>query len=177
MKKIVVIEDDTVLRENMLDFLREEGYDAYAAQDGAQGLLLTKEVMPDLVLCDIGLPKINGYDTCIAIKKVDALKDIPVVFLTALSGNEAVLKGFNAGAQDFVVKPFHFSELLVRIKKHIDLKCKKDQLQEMNYLLEKKVKERTAELEKAYNQLESANTMLEKLDLLKTEFLNIISHE
>ncbi|HBX52095.1 MAG: hypothetical protein A2275_04695 [Bacteroidetes bacterium RIFOXYA12_FULL_35_11] len=126
MNKIVVIEDDAVLRENTLDFLKEEGYDTYAAMDGLQGLHLTKEVMPDLVLCDIGLPKMNGYNTCIAIKEVEKLKDVPVIFLTAFGDNEHIMKGFEAGAQDYVTKPFNYKELLARVHTHIELKKSKE---------------------------------------------------
>ncbi|MBI5220027.1 MAG: response regulator [Bacteroidia bacterium] len=177
MNKIIVIEDDITLLENTLEFLREEGFDTYSAQDGSLGLLMIKEVNPDLILCDIGLPKMNGLDTCTAIKKTDSLKDIPVIFLTAYGDDDNIVKGFEAGAQDYIVKPFRYQELLARVNTHIDLKHKKDQLQQVNNWLEKKVKERTAELENAYRQLKSANAALMKLDEIKTEFLNIISHE
>ncbi len=177
MNRIVLIEDDLILRENTLQFLKEEGFEAYAAEDGMIGLSIIKKVIPDLVLCDVGLPKMNGYETCVAIKKEEYSKDVPVIFLTAYSDNDHVVKGFEAGGQDYISKPFNYTELLARINAQLDLKYKKDEVDVQNKILEDKVKERTKDLEMAYNQLTQANVELLKLDETKTEFLQMISHE
>lgn len=177
MNKIVLIEDDPTLRENTLQFLQEEGFEAYAAQDGSIGLTVTREVKPDLVLCDVGLPKMDGYETCIAIRKERGIKDVPVIFLTAYSDNEHVVKGFEAGGQDYLVKPFNYRELLARVNAQLKLKFKKDMVNELNEQLEVKVAERTKELEDALQMLKKANAELLKSDEMKTEFLHMISHE
>lgn len=119
----------------------------------------------------------NGFDTCKAMRRNESLREIPVIFLTALNEPDNILAGFDAGGQDYVSKPFNSKELLSRVKTHLELKRSKDQLKIVNQWLEIKVKERTQELQKAYAELEIVNDELIFLEKAKAGFLEKLSHE
>lgn len=115
MKKIVLIEDDESLREAITDALRHGGFKVESAINGAQGIMVVKKEVPDLILCDILLPEIDGYQVYEHIKTNESLSSIPFIFLTALSERENVRKGMNLGADDYITKPIALSELLEAI--------------------------------------------------------------
>jgi two-component system sensor histidine kinase/response regulator len=176
--KILVVDDNSKNIQVIGSILRETGYSVGFAFDGQQALaLLHKTNDYDLVLLDVNMPVMNGFETCRAMKENENLKDIPVLFLTALSEINDVVAGFDAGGQDYIAKPFNSDELLSRVRTHIELKHAKDQLKHVNQWLEEKVQERTLELQQAYSKLEAANKDLQALDKAKADFLKIISHE
>lgn len=169
--KILIVDDQQENIQVLGGLLRQEDYIIGVATNGQQALdTLVKSNDYDLVLLDVNMPVMNGFEACKAIRKHVNLKEIPIIFLTALVETDSIVKGFEAGGQDYVTKPFNSKELLSRVKTHLELKDSKDQLKQVNKWLEKKVAERTQEL----NQ---ANKELLKLDTAKSEFLNIISHE
>jgi len=176
--KILVVDDNHKNIQVIGSILREVGYSVGFALDGQQALTLLRKTNDyDLVLLDVNMPVMNGFETCIAIRKNERLKDIPVLFLTALNEINDVVAGFEAGGQDYITKPFNSKELLSRVKTHIELKYAKDQLKHVNHWLEEKVQERTIELQQANSKLVAANKELQVLDKAKSDFLNIISHE
>lgn len=118
-KKILIIEDDTTLRDNISDFLLSEGFFIDAASDGMIGLEKIKKFLPDLVLCDIALPKMNGFELLKKIREDDILKDIPFIFLTAMVGMDDFKTGMKLGAEDYITKPFDFDKLITTIKSRI----------------------------------------------------------
>lgn len=120
MIKIVIIEDDRLVRENVQKILTLEGYDVYQAENGLKGIELIKEETPDLILCDIMLPDMEGYDILSNITKDDKLKTIPFVFLTARAEMSDLRKGMNLGADDYITKPFHIKDLLEVIKVRLE---------------------------------------------------------
>jgi two-component system sensor histidine kinase/response regulator len=175
---ILAVDDNPKNIQVIGSILREAGYSVGFAFDGKQALLLLKgNNYYDLVLLDVNMPVMNGFETCKAMRKEDKLKEIPVIFLTALVEPDDIINGFEAGGQDYVTKPFNSKELLSRVKTHLELKHAKDQLKRVNQWLEEKVEERTKELQEANSKLEAANRELETLDKAKTDFLSIISHE
>ena len=168
---ILVVDDNPKNIQVIGNILKEANYNIGFATNGQQALdLLQKTADYDLILLDINMPVMDGYETCIALRKDDKFKEIPVIFLTAYTDETNIIKGFNAGAQDYITKPFNAKELLARVDTHLQLKYKSDLVLRMNHELEAKVKERTKELEKAYHELNN-------LDAMKTDFLLFISQE
>lgn len=120
MKTILVIEDDRTLRENICDLLREEGYNVVNADDGLTGLQQAMKHLPDLILCDIMMPKMNGYDFYKTIQQIKATSAIPLIFLTAKVEKEDIRAGMHLGADDYITKPFDFNEILLTIRSRLD---------------------------------------------------------
>ena len=170
-RKILIADDQQKNIQVLGSLLRQENYIIGVAMNGRQALeMLLQSNDYDLVLMDINMPIMNGIEACKAIREHENLKEIPIIFLTALVESESIVMGFEAGGQDYVTKPFNSNELLARVNTHLELKQNRDSLRQVNNWLEQKVKERTEELT-------IANSQLLKLDTAKTEFLNIISHE
>lgn len=110
--KILIIEDEDEIRETVADILQFEGYDVLEASDGKIGIDLIKKTHPDLVLCDILMPEITGYDVLEAVKQDSAVANIPFVFVSARTSDEDVSKGLEAGASAYITKPFRPEKLL-----------------------------------------------------------------
>ena len=119
-KTILIVEDDKFLRELIVRKLTKEGYNVSEAIDGEEGLKKIKEEKPDLILLDLILPSIDGFEVLAKIKKDEALAKIPVVILSNLGQAEEIEKGFRLGAVDYLVKA-HFTpgEIIEKIKKFI----------------------------------------------------------
>jgi PAS domain S-box-containing protein len=120
MKTIMVIEDDKILRENTCDFLKEEGYNVISAEDGLIGLQQAIKNHPDLILCDIMMPNMNGHDFYKTIQQMKSTSSIPLIFLTAKTEKEDLRTGMNLGADDYITKPFDLNELLISVKTRLD---------------------------------------------------------
>lgn len=176
--KILIVDDQQINLQLLGSLLREHNYDVEVAMNGKQALdILTNSSDYDLVLLDVNMPVLNGFKVCKAMRKQDSLREIPVIFLTALLEPESIITGFEAGGQDYVTKPFNVVELLARVNTHLELKKSKDKLKMVNKMLEEKVAEHTKELQQSNANLETANRELETLDIAKSEFLHIIGHE
>ena len=119
MAKILIIED-TPEYITMLSSLLPE-YEVFAAKDGKKGLHLAETVMPDLILLDINMPLMTGYEVCRRLKSMDNVRQIPVIFLTANDGSDFEEIGFKLGAVDYICKPFNATVLKARVKTHVDL--------------------------------------------------------
>ena len=118
MTKILVAEDERDIRELINFTLRLNGYDVVSASDGEQALELALKEAPDLVLLDIRMPRLNGYEVCELIKNNEATKHIPVVFLTAKGQENEVEQGMQAGATDYILKPFSPDQLVERLSSY-----------------------------------------------------------
>ena len=112
MKKILITEDEPEIREVLYNYLTNEGFEVDMASDGVQALAMFAENAYDLVLLDIMIPKIDGYNVCEVIKKQS---DVPVVFLSALSDDKSQIKGYDLMADDYVTKPFSIPVLVRKI--------------------------------------------------------------
>jgi DNA-binding response OmpR family regulator/anti-sigma regulatory factor (Ser/Thr protein kinase) len=120
MKTILVIEDEKELRESLTEMLTFEGYSVTAATDGAEGVIKAREIIPDLILCDILMPRLNGYEVLSELKKDLTTAMVPFIFLTALSDQKKIRQGMNTGADDYIVKPFLRKELLEAIESRLE---------------------------------------------------------
>lgn len=128
MAKILII-DDTPEYIAMLTSLLSE-YEVFAAKEGKKGLQLAEMVLPDLILLDINMPTMTGYEVCRRLKLLKKVRDIPVIFLTANEGSDFEEIGFKMGAVDYVSKPFNATVLKARVKTHVDLRQLRFNLQE-----------------------------------------------
>ena len=142
-KARVLIVDDTLENIKVLGtILRQQGYQLNVAQNGLQALQQVQKVVPDLILLDIMMPELDGFETCKRLKADGKTRDIPVIFLTAKVETEDLVKAFDLGAVDYVTKPFNAAELLKRVESHLELTLlQKD--------LERRVAERTEKLRQA----------------------------
>ena len=174
---ILIVDDISKNLQVLGSYLQGGNYEVEFAINGKSALEWIKKKCFDLILLDIMMPGMSGFEVCKEIRRDEKYNDIPVLFLTAKDDKESVAKGFQLGAQDYITKPFDKEELLARINTHLDLKYKKEVIKKTNIWLKKKVAERTGELKKANLKLEKAYAELMFLDDSKTEFLNIISHE
>lgn len=119
-EKILIVEDETDVAEMIRYNLEKESYRTIVATSGAEALEAARVQAPDLVLLDIMLPDLSGWEVCRILRDSAECHSIPIVMLTALSSEEARLKGLTLGADDFVTKPFSIKELLLRIRHMID---------------------------------------------------------
>ena len=176
--KILAVDDNPQNIKVIGSILREADYSVGFAFNGQQALdLLFRSGDYDLILLDVNMPVMNGYETCRKIRQQSRFDHLPVIFLTALSETENIVNGLEAGAQDYVSKPFNSRELLARVKTHLELKVSREKLARTNEWLEHRVGERTRDLQVANDKLARANAELESLDEAKVDFLKIISHE
>ncbi|MBN1869307.1 MAG: response regulator [Candidatus Omnitrophica bacterium] len=116
-KKILIVDDEKNLIGLVALHMRMAGYEPLFATDGEEALAIVEKEKPDLIILDLMLPKIDGSNVCKLIRKEDAFKDIPIIMLTAKAGIEDKLRGFEAGADDYVTKPFSPKELVARVKR------------------------------------------------------------
>ena len=114
--KILIVEDDINIRENIVDLLEVENFHAIAAEDGRMGLELASKEVPDLIICDVMMPKLDGYSVLNALRENPITATIPFVFLTAKSNKNDFRQGMGLGADDYLTKPFTKDELLETIK-------------------------------------------------------------
>lgn len=112
MKKVLIIEDEKSIRTGIADILHFEGFDVYEAENGLAGIQLANEVLPDLILCDIMMPKMDGYEVLKQLQSGNNTKLFPFIFLTALADHTDIRSGMNLGADDYLTKPFLREELL-----------------------------------------------------------------
>ena len=114
-KKILVIEDEPELVKALEVRLRTHDYDVITALDGEEGLRKAKKEHPDLIVLDLILPQVGGYEVCRRLKADESCEHIPVVMLTVKSQSEDIAKGFRVGADEYVTKPFEWDEILERV--------------------------------------------------------------
>lgn len=116
MASILIVDDDADIRELLVYKLRHAGFEVHAESDGETGLAAARELKPDVVVLDWMMPRMTGPEVCGAIRSDASLSGVPVIMLTAKAQEPDVERGFAAGADDFVVKPFSARELMSRIR-------------------------------------------------------------
>ncbi len=156
MAKILIIEDTFELRESIADALRLEGYEVFLGIDGESGIKLAWECMPDLILCDILMPGMDGYDVLQALKTNFGQLPFPFIFITALSERKNFREGMELGADDYLVKPFTIYELLkainIRLKKHQSIEKRiKAQIVKIENDISTRIAELTGQIESQGN--------------------------
>ncbi|MBL8131053.1 MAG: response regulator [Anaerolineae bacterium] len=120
MPKILLIEDETPIREEVLDWLTFEGFDAIGAENGRQGLEIALRERPDLILSDIAMPVMDGHELLIEVRSTAALSDIPFIFLTASAERNSMRRGMDLGADDYLTKPFTHAEVLNAVRSRLE---------------------------------------------------------
>lgn len=146
--RILVVDD---IRDNVLmltGHLQAKGYQTFQAYGGIDGLKIALREQPDLVMLDINMPQMSGLDVCSQIKQHPDTANIPVILVTANSDPEDIVKGFAVGADDYLIKPFNYMEMLARVRSMLRIKDVQQQLLELNQNLERKVQEQVSELER-----------------------------
>src|SRR5262245_57945998 len=113
---VLVVEDQPYDRDLLVRVLRSDGHRVTAASSGAQGLVLLDEAKPDVVLCDVVMPEMNGLEFCRAVKHRPAASFLPILLVTGRTEQEDLLAGFDAGADDYIAKPIDFRELRARVR-------------------------------------------------------------
>jgi diguanylate cyclase (GGDEF)-like protein len=145
--KILIVDDTEANIHLLSDFLPNWGYEVETANSGMAGLHNVGLFKPDLILLDIKMPDIDGYEVCQQLKANPETQNIPVIFLSALDEVIDKVRAFEAGGVDYITKPLQLQELLVRIENQMSLQLAKAQICKLNAELEERVKERTSELE------------------------------
>ena len=121
MRKILVIEDEETVRENILELLDAEGFEAIAAENGRIGLSLAQQELPDLILCDVRMPEMDGYGVLKGLRSHHETAGIPFIFLTAKAAKTDLSLGLEMGANAYITKPFTLAELLSVIAAQIEV--------------------------------------------------------
>lgn len=119
MKQVLLIEDDLTLRENTAEILELQNYNVITAANGMEGLEMAKTKLPDIIVCDIMMPKLDGYGVLENLSKLEKTKYIPFIFLSAKTERKDVRKGMNLGADDYITKPFEEEELITAIESRL----------------------------------------------------------
>jgi len=164
-QRILIIDDDAASLGVISDYLRNSGFIALAARSGESGIEKARYAHPDIIFLDVLMPGIDGFETCRCLKSDPATAEIPVIFMTALTGTEDKVKGFEAGAVDYVTKPFQSREVLSRVRMQLRLAALTRELRHTNAeltkhrdRLEEIVEKRTAEIKSANLQLQNEIT-------------------
>ncbi|MGB6301415.1 MAG: response regulator [Rivularia sp. (in: cyanobacteria)] len=164
LETILVIDDSPTNLEILHDVLGSAGYEVLVEMDGASGIEQVESNPPDLILLDVMMPKIDGFETCRRLQSNPSTKSIPIIFITALTEAEEKVKGLSLGAVDYITKPFEQEEVLARISLHLKLRKLNIELDKQKQELEIRVEERTSELSQALDELKQT-----QLQLVQTE--------
>jgi signal transduction histidine kinase len=130
MTKILVIEDETLIREEVMEWLALEGYEVLGAADGVEGVNLAVTQFPDVILCDIAMPRLDGYGVMLDIRANSLTEMTPFIYMTAKSTQEDVRRGMALGADDYITKPFTYQQLIRAIKARLQRKALEEKHQQ-----------------------------------------------
>ncbi len=174
MERTVLVVDDIAANRNLLgETLEPEGYEVLLAMNGAMALKVAAKARPGVILLDVNMPDMDGYEVCAKLKTDPTLAEIPVIFITANDDMESLVRGFQVGGVDYISKPFKRQEVLMRIETHLKihaltkaLEASNEALAEKNIALQDEVARRRQAEEKANGANEA-----------KSRFLSFISHE
>lgn len=141
---LLIVDDNPANLEVLSDLLDEAGFEVLVARDGESAIQKVQYAKPDIILLDVMMPGIDGFETCDRLKADPSTEDIPVIFMTALSDTGDKIKGFNLGAVDYITKPFQQDEVLARVKAQLKLHNLTKILEQQNLLLKREVEDRVA---------------------------------
>jgi diguanylate cyclase (GGDEF)-like protein len=150
---ILIVDDNPTNLRLLSKLLAQEGYEVRKALDGSMALKSVRMLLPDLILLDLMMPNLNGYEVCQQLKQDPYTHDVPIIVLSALNASFDKVKAFQSGATDYITKPFQFEEVLARVQHQLQLKTAKAALRQLNGELERRVQQRTQQLEVAHAKL------------------------
>jgi diguanylate cyclase (GGDEF)-like protein len=153
LNNILVVDDIADNLRVLSASLTEKGYQVRCAKNGTMALITAKKNPPQLILLDIKMPDMNGYQVCEKLKEDELTRDIPIIFLSAFDDVLDKVKAFSVGGVDYITKPFQIEEVVVRIQHQLILQAAQAEIFELNTQLEQKVQQRTAQLEEVIDQL------------------------
>lgn len=163
----VLIVDDTIYNIQLLSLmLNKQGYRVEKATSGTEALESANRLLPDIILLDIRMPDIDGYEVCKRLKANPVTKDIPVIFISSIEESSDKVEAFSVGGVDYISKPFQLIEVLARIETHLRL-C----------LLQKKLQEQNEQLQSSALVLSRSLEQERKLSQMKSDFISVVSHE
>ena len=143
----IMVVDDSPQNLRLLEkMFRENGYYVIPVPNGEMALKIAAKNPPDIILLDINMPDMDGYEVCEHLKQMENAKDIPVLFVSAFDDTGAKLKAFELGGHDYVTKPFQLDEVRARVETHLHLRLLQEQVEQYNHLLEDRVKEQVKEI-------------------------------
>lgn len=181
MKYSILIVDDNLTNLKLAASVLSPYYKLMMADNGEKAIKIAESKMPELILLDIQMPGLSGLDVCKILKQNEKTEGIPIIFLTAFSNPDSIVKGFEAGGQDYISKPFNAVELLLRIKNQLELFSNRKLLKGLNEHLEEEVQQRTIELNNALNEKAALYEKLEQkhlqLQQISSRFLNVQEDE
>ncbi|RCJ36147.1 diguanylate phosphodiesterase [Nostoc punctiforme NIES-2108] len=173
-KDILIIDDMADNLRVLSSILTREGYNVRKALNWQMALTATQTLLPDLILLDIMMPEVDGYEICQTFKAWELTADIPVIFISALDDVFDKVKAFKVGGVDYITKPFEFQEVLVRVQNQLALRSARLEILKLNVELEHRVKQRTRELEKTLQKLQQEIHSRQKL---QSQLLDIALHD
>ncbi len=160
----ILVADDSIASLKLLtDLLAGRGYRVRPAANGELALRSVAESLPDLILLDVKMPGMDGYEVCGRLKADEKTRPVPVLFISGIEETASKIKGFDAGGVDYITKPFQPDEVLARVRIHLELRRLQLQLERSHSELEKRVQERTTELTDAYQALQASEVRFRSL--------------
>lgn len=160
---VLIVDDEETNLQLIARILHPLKIDIALALSGAEALKLLGTLVPDLIILDIMMPGMSGFELCRKISSINALSDLPIIFISAKNESSDIIKGFKLGARDYITKPFIKEELISRVKTQLKIKVRENQLKELNQDLEERIQDRTRELTEANKKLKDYNTALQVL--------------
>jgi len=177
---ILIVDDNPTNLGVISDYLKDYGFRILTARTGKTALKRVKYAPPDIILLDVMMPGMDGFATCQRLKADEKTSDIPVIFMTALAGEEDKVKGFRVGAVDYVTKPLHHDEVLARITTHLRIQNLTRKLQEKNTRLHEisteLEKTNEALLKKAEEAKEKAQELI-RINASKDKIFSVVAHK
>ena len=168
--KILIVDDNPTNLRVLLDYLEKSGFEVLVAPNGERAIRQLERIQPELILLDVLMPGINGFETCLRLKQNEKTKNIPVIFMTALTDMVDKIRGFEVGGVDYLTKPLHYQEVLVRVNTHLKIQRLQNTLKTQNILLEENNRQLQQEIvERKHAEKDLKNT-IEQIELAKQEW-------
>lgn len=187
-KETLLIIDDTLENLKILrNFFTRAGFEVLLSQEGPEAIKISEDKLPNLILLDIMMPGMDGFEVCKKLKEKEKTKNIPIIFMTALVDTVNKVRGFKLGAVDYITKPIQYEEVLARVTTHLNLRRLQQQLQEQNQQfineirvrrqLEEKLKTHANQLAERTQELEKRTVEVEKRNMELDAFAHTVAHD